>query len=364
LKVNPDLFAVRMSPEGTLYIQGRIDSQIKLRGVRIESDGVSEIIRKAAKERVSAYTLISGRSDLGSESLVSFFARDDSSITVDKKHARVPEIMYGGTESLDDIRRHINKELPVYMRPAHLIPVEFLPLTLNGKIDGKKLISVFAEVPLQKLMSLQNSSSAGSTPREVNPVESLVIACASEICGIPETDLSPISNLFECGFDSLKFNVLTRQLRRQLSNLSLSVADIMGAPVVDAIARLCQSAPTKGHVFDSAWAKKFELRHRVAVEASFAPEEVQSILPSLPIQDGILAQSLRSKELYVQNFLYRLKEGVDLDHLRASWSKLVARQEILRFVHPLRPSMCKELSPTFQSSFSTRIGDPAGRTST
>ena len=41
---------VRMMPDLTLEIIGRIDTQIKLRGVRIESEGISSILRNAAAQ--------------------------------------------------------------------------------------------------------------------------------------------------------------------------------------------------------------------------------------------------------------------------------------------------------------------------
>jgi non-ribosomal peptide synthetase component F len=68
---------VRMTAEGTLLVHGRIDSQIKLRGVRIESEGVSEVVHKSARGRTSTHTLIASHPKLGSEILVSFFASDN-----------------------------------------------------------------------------------------------------------------------------------------------------------------------------------------------------------------------------------------------------------------------------------------------
>ncbi|KAG8692019.1 Non-ribosomal peptide synthetase [Ceratobasidium sp. 394] len=60
---------VRMMPDNTIEIMGRIDTQIKLRGVRIESEGVSNVLRKASKQPLDVATLIAKHPDSGSELL-------------------------------------------------------------------------------------------------------------------------------------------------------------------------------------------------------------------------------------------------------------------------------------------------------
>src|SRR5260221_12359372 len=70
-----------MMPDGALEILGRIDSQIKLRGVRIEAEGVSNVLRQAAvnasndpKAQYVAVTIVASHPDFGgaNEQLVTF----------------------------------------------------------------------------------------------------------------------------------------------------------------------------------------------------------------------------------------------------------------------------------------------------
>ena len=187
-----------MTAEGTLLIHGRIDSQIKLRGVRIESEGVSEVVRKSAMGKTSVHTLITSHPELGNEMLVSFFAADDPLIKVDQKRTLVPKISPNRNEELIRVRSAVQAELAVYMRPSHIIPLDFLPLTLNGKIDGKKLMEVFQQASLEDLMKLQHSGVLDQeTPlaREPTGIERDVIRIVSRICGLPESHLSLTSNL-------------------------------------------------------------------------------------------------------------------------------------------------------------------------
>ena len=329
-----------MTAEGTLLILGRIDSQIKLRGVRIESEGVSEVVRKSAKGKACAHTLVASHPELGNEILVSFFANDDPSIKVDQKRTSTPKILLGRKEDLVPIRSAVQAELAVYMRPSHILHLNFLPLTLNGKTDGKKLLGVFQQTRLDDLMELQHSGAPNQptrTTREPTDLERKVIGIVSKICGLPESHLSPDSNLFECGFDSLKFSVLARELRGEFV-ASASVTSIMQAPVIETVAKQCSGVDggsvVKGAT-DLTWLDDFSKQHRPSVQQVFQENEVEQILPTFPIQDGILAQSMQFKNLYVQHFLYHLREGVDLDRLENAWRKVARRQEVLRYATSL-----------------------------
>jgi len=329
---------VRMTAEGTLLIHGRIDSQIKLRGVRIESEGVSEVVRKSSRGRASAHTLIASHPELGNEVLVSFFTNDNPSIKVNQKRTSTPKISLDRTEELIPIRSAVQAELAVYMRPSYIIPLDFLPLTLNGKTDGKKLLGVFQQTPLEDLMKLQCSRVSDQTTlisREPTDIERNVISIISKICGLPESQLSLASNLFECGFDSLRFSTLTRALRGEFTTSALSVASIMQFPSIESIAKQCSETKGEDAVKkdeDLTWLEDFSEKHRSSVYQVFRKADVEQVLPTLPIQDGILAQSTQFKNLYVQHFLYRLKEGVNLDRLESAWKRVSGRQEILRYV--------------------------------
>ena len=332
-----------MTAEGTLLILGRIDSQIKLRGVRIESEGVSEVVRKSANGKTSAHTFISLHPELGNEILVSFFANDDPLIKVDQKRTSTPKVLPDRSEDLVLIRRAVQTELAVYMRPSHIIPLDFLPLTLNGKTDGKKLLGVFQQTPLEELMKLQRSGAQSQPTRAVRvptDVELKVISIVSRICGLPESQISPASNLFECGFDSLKFSALTRALRGEFMTSALSVTSIMQSPAIEAIAKGCSVADAEDvakEAMDLTWLDDFSKQHQPSVQQIFQENDVEQVLPTLPIQDGILAQSVQFKNLYVQHFLYRLKEGANLDRLESAWRKVAQRQGILRHVPFLPP---------------------------
>jgi len=123
-----------MTAEGTLLILGRIDSEIKPRGVRIETEGVSEVVRKSAKGRTSAHTLIAFHPELGNELLVSFFASDDPLIVVDQKRTSIPKVLLDRDvdEDLVPIRSAVQTELAAHKVWSALEPHFLRQQTVRG----------------------------------------------------------------------------------------------------------------------------------------------------------------------------------------------------------------------------------------
>ncbi|TIB95052.1 acetyl-CoA synthetase-like protein [Wallemia mellicola] len=150
---------VRMTPDNSIEIMGRIDSQVKYRGVRLETEGVSNILRLAANEdeELLATTLITQHPSLNQEVLVSFVAPSNSNISVIERRTTSPTIQYNRGTLITSLKNAVDRELPVYMRPAYIIPTNFIPLTLNGKSDNKVLAQVFKLTPMQSLLKSQSN---------------------------------------------------------------------------------------------------------------------------------------------------------------------------------------------------------------
>lgn len=98
----------RWRDDGTLDFLGRIDAQIKLRGLRIEPGEIESVLREQPDIRDVAVIVLDGR-------LVAY--------TV------------GGTADSEVLRRR----LPDYMVPSAFVELDALPVTANGKLDRKAL---------------------------------------------------------------------------------------------------------------------------------------------------------------------------------------------------------------------------------
>ncbi|PWY83904.1 polyketide synthase [Aspergillus sclerotioniger CBS 115572] len=114
----------RMAEDGTLHFLGRLDgdSQIKIRGIRIELEDIAQtILAQASTTLLDAAVSVQGTA----QALVAFvvfvpdFAPSDRTAYLEELRQRLP--------------------LPSYMRPACLVPVDDLPRNPNGKRDRRAI---------------------------------------------------------------------------------------------------------------------------------------------------------------------------------------------------------------------------------
>ena len=112
---------VRFLPDGSLGIVGRRDGQVKIRGNRVEMGEVESIIRKM--DIVEDVTIQVVNNNDNNE-LVAYVVLSDNLENI---------------KLLDSIRNYVSKHKPDYMVPSYVIRLDFIPLTINGKVDKNAL---------------------------------------------------------------------------------------------------------------------------------------------------------------------------------------------------------------------------------
>jgi amino acid adenylation domain-containing protein len=112
---------VRRRPDGTLVFVGRIDNQVKIRGLRVE---LGEIETALASHPAIAQAVAVVAADQAGEQQLAAYLRP------------VPG---GPAVTAEELRDHLGRTLPGYMIPAYLITVAEFPLNTSGKIDRAAL---------------------------------------------------------------------------------------------------------------------------------------------------------------------------------------------------------------------------------
>lgn len=116
--------------DGALVVTGRSDDQVKIRGYRVELSEVALAITKTGY--AADVAVLAPANGTGERFLVAFVVRPPS---IDES-----ESLLAGR-----IRDCLAAMLPPAMVPAQYIWKECLPLTVNGKIDRKKLLDEWSE---------------------------------------------------------------------------------------------------------------------------------------------------------------------------------------------------------------------------
>ncbi|MFD3503662.1 amino acid adenylation domain-containing protein [Streptomyces sp. NPDC058678] len=124
----------RRTLDGELEFAGRADDQVQLKGFRIELGEVESAIRE-----------LDGVVD------VAVTVADSGDHLVAHVVGRVP----------GDFVESLSTKLPVHMVPGRVLPVDALPLTVNGKLDRKALTERAAQTP-DDIPAAANDSALGA----------------------------------------------------------------------------------------------------------------------------------------------------------------------------------------------------------
>ncbi|MCQ2790115.1 MAG: amino acid adenylation domain-containing protein, partial [bacterium] len=113
----------KWADNGEVVILGRMDNQVKLRGLRIELDEIQKAVYdfKGIKNSIVVVKKINNV-----ENLCAYFEAEEK---ID----------------IDALKDNLQNKLPAYMIPAAFMQMDKLPTTRNGKIDKKNLPDIVVE---------------------------------------------------------------------------------------------------------------------------------------------------------------------------------------------------------------------------
>jgi pyochelin synthetase len=141
---------------------------------------------------------------------------------------------------MDDLRDHLAEQLPAYMIPAHIETVEELPLSANGKVDRKTVLSWVADSRPDDAM--------GSAP-PLDELERRLAAMWEELLSVQA--VARDDNFYELGGDSLLVAQFIGRLRRELPEAgALSFDELLRTmvhrPVLAAVAERLRQVDEEG----------------------------------------------------------------------------------------------------------------------
>lgn len=170
-----------LAPDGRLVYHGRLDRQVKLRGLRIE---LSEIETAMGSFRGISQAACIVRKTGQSGHLIGFF-------TTEPGHAA----------DIGKLREFLEGRLPSYMVPDILKELDEMPQTHGGKTDLKAL----AEIPFDAARPCRMPESEG----EIAICRAFSLVLGLKTCGIDD-------NFFELGGDSLSVVELVAAIEKEL----------------------------------------------------------------------------------------------------------------------------------------------------
>lgn len=321
----------KYDPDGSggIIFAGRKDTQVKLRGQRVElSEIESQLNARLPSDATVIAEVIKPTSSGGQPTLAAFvtFQSLSGSSQDEIKSVELPADL---RNKLNEANEGIVKVLPRYMVPTVYIPVNILPVLISGKTDRKRLRQFGISVDLQ---NLDQTSAPPTESRDLNDLELRLRRVWSTILKLDESIIGASDNFFALGGDSLAAMKMVSACREH--GLGVTVIDTFNNPTLGAMAsvvRKCDSSAEEEMAPFSMINRSVEEAQAEAAEAcGVEPTAVEDIYSCTATQESLFTFSLKSTKAYIAQRVSRIPDHIDLESWKRAWEHVVATSPILR----------------------------------
>lgn len=302
---------VRYLPDGQLEFLGRVDNQVKVRGVRVELPEIEAAIEEAAVAVQQAVVLL--REAPGGPRLIAWLTTDGSA---------------PADAVIGELREKLPRRLPRQLLPSSYMALDAFPLTPNGKIDRQALPD-----PGRARPALRQPLVAARSPREAALVELWKAALQLDEIGVED-------DFFELGGDSLQMVRILSRLRAE--GLPCTPSEFLAGPTIGALAeRLAHAPGPSPQAALQAQAANAAAKPAPPVRDSATPlpgdleaklSRAEDSYPLSPLQQGMLFHTLRDADrwTYLVQIGLTVDGALDALRLRLACQAVLQRHPILR----------------------------------
>ncbi|MHC8327941.1 non-ribosomal peptide synthetase [Pseudomonas sp. LB1P83] len=260
----------RYRADGVIEYAGRIDHQVKLRGLRIELGEIEARLLEHATVREAAVSVVDGKQ------LVAYVVLADDS-----------------AEWRPDLVAHLQRGLPDYMVPNHWLSLAQMPLSPNGKLDRKALPTP----------DLGTGKADYVAPR--SELEQRIAAVWADVLKLERVGLT--DNFFELGGDSIISIQVVGRARQ--AGIQFTPKDLFQHQNVQALATVARQGVSGSVV---------------------AQGPVSGATPLLPFQQLFFGSEIAERHHWNQSVLLKPAEALNAQPLEQALQSLVAHHDALR----------------------------------
>ncbi|KAH7329601.1 hypothetical protein B0I35DRAFT_507853 [Stachybotrys elegans] len=295
---------VKLADDGTIVFQGRKDSQVKLRGQRLE---LSEIEHHLAADDAVQYGLAAiPSSGPCKKHLVAVLSlkgmkncQSASSIQLIEKSA--------ASSFLTGIRERVTKHLPSYMVPSKWIVINRFPLLPSGKLDRREIVNWVESMTEETHRMISDATEeAVVLDRQASDVELKLRAAIAKSLNLKVEKVPFNQSFLHLGGDSISAMKLIAVCRS--SNLAITVPQVMQSKSIVELAT-----------------------HTTMVqEVVYAPEEVDKAFPLSPIQKLFFQYMGAGSTHFNQSVLLGVRSPLNATQLAMALETIIQTHSMLR----------------------------------
>ena len=340
---------VRLLYNGDFDFAGRADDQVKLRGQRLEIGEINATLKRADPRVKTAATLVLKHPKQQRDQLVSFISIEGAQV-----EKGVSQLIATGEHAalIGTLLSTCKRNLPVYMVPTHFLPLTAIPLSVNNKVDNKRLAKIYGESSLELLQSLAYRE---EKQRNLSAIEHQIQGILADVTHLQKSEIKESSTIFELGLDSVSVVGLARRLKKNGFQATISLIMQSDYPEHTTIFLWNANQATDNTLTKLAEAlsenKNVDLNQIATLEAvnqklsafsnknsyevceqlGVEQENVKQILPCSALQEGMILRFIDSDDpLYFVSFAFELPAGLNVEALRNAWITVTNSTDILR----------------------------------
>lgn len=345
---------VRRNGNGSFTYLGRRDTQIKIRGQRVETGEIeAEIVTMLNGASMASVHLVQQPEPPNEPLLVAVVQ-----MQVADKPDDNWQVIHSEEQDLDTIssaqldsafmaaKESLAQRLPMYMVPKAIIATPRLPLNASGKLDRKRVQGFLDGMTSAQIKDLMSSAST-NVDKEDQPrtaTEQTLQRLWSSVLGRSVHSIGTSDNFFHIGGDSV---LAMRMVAMSLAqDVRLSVVDIFKYPRLSDLAATIAAKETRigprlvAHsdpIPFSLWQNRLkdsdesaETLSSLAQQCGVLPTQVEDVYPCTPLQEGLMSITSHRPEAYIVQRVFKLHESLNLSHLKEALDHLVSSLTILR----------------------------------
>ncbi|WP_142309165.1 condensation domain-containing protein, partial [Bacillus cereus] len=276
---------VKWHSDQTIEYLGRLDKQVKIRGMRIEP---GEITAKLLElDEIENGYVMAHHDEEGQVNLCAY-------------------IVWKKESEPQKIRRKLAQALPEYMIPVHFMTIDELPLTPNGKVSEQLL-----PIPEKETETVE----AYVPP--CTEIEKLLTDIWQEVLGIERVSIK--GSFFDYGGDSIKAIQISSQLRKY--RLKLETKYLFTHATIQEVA-----------IYIEPLKKQIDQR------------QISGEILLSPIQNWFFSKNFVNPHHYNQAETLYKAEGFDPEAVELAFDKLIEHHDVLRAVFVKNPQQMVQIN--------------------
>lgn len=293
---------VRYDSTGNVVYIGRKDTQVKIRGQRVELGEVEQAVFRNLRGASKVIAgLINPREER--EMLAAFvYSGEHDGNSPLPPLLREPDDQF--REDISTAESSLRSELPNYMLPQIYLPLSYVPLTVSAKVDRRKLQTVGSALSREKRQSYASAKVDIVSPG--SRTERSLHALFSEVLGLESNSFGVNDSFLALGGDSVTAMKLVTRCRA--ARVDITVQDVFHSKTVRNIALLPGREIYSGGRDDTGMVP-FQLS---------------------PAQTLFFSTQHQGLNLRAQSIVLEMKQDLETQHVRTVTDALVKRHPMLR----------------------------------